>query len=294
MSEHIDTPFDAFAEAEAMPDQHWAFGTTFTDPLAGVDAAVPVGLDPRELALDCVALGDDALVLAQRVAGWCSRAPELEDEMALANIALDLIGQARLLYARAVRADPRVRPAGAAAHIPDEDALAYFRDEPRWLNVRLAEIDDGGDFAICVARLFLLSAWRLALLSTQRESADPVLSAVAVRAVTELSYHREYSAGWLVRLGDGTEYSRRRMADGLAVVWPFVAELHGELTVRSRSEFDAAVTQVLAAASLDRPGVAPRAGVNGRLGRDGVHTEMMGYVLAELQTTARSHPEGVW
>ncbi|MFN2517439.1 MAG: Phenylacetic acid catabolic protein, partial [Jatrophihabitantaceae bacterium] len=130
-------------------EQRWAFGTGFDDPLAGLDTTVPTGVDARGLGLKCLALADDALVMSQRLAAWCSNAPELEDDVALANIALDLLGQARLLLSRAAQADPSLRPVAAPQHIPDEDALAYFRDASEFRNVRLAEEADGADFARC-------------------------------------------------------------------------------------------------------------------------------------------------
>src|ERR1041384_8297229 len=151
----------------------WAFGTDFEDPLAGVAPTARDGTDPAERADLCLRLADDALVLSQRLAEWCSRAPELEEDVALSNIALDLLGQARLLLTRA----GEVEGAGR-----DEDALAYLRDEAEFRNVRLVEIDcgpgPGGDFAVTIARLLVFSTWRLAVFQRLVSSADPVLSAV--------------------------------------------------------------------------------------------------------------------
>lgn len=290
-----DNAYDSLAQAPG-GDDRWAYGTGFTDPLAGVDTTVPEGVDVAALARECLALGDDALVFAQRLAAWCSNAPELEDEMALANIALDLLGQARMLLTRAAAADPSLRPADVPAHVPDEDALAYFRDERDWRNVRLAELDDHRDFGECVARLFVLSTWRLAVLSRLRTTADPVLAAIATKAVAETTYHREYAAGWVVRLGDGTDVSHERMQDAVERVWPYVDELFVDAGDGGdvRREFDAVLGQVFAAATLQVPNAAPRAGVAGRRGRDGVHTEAMGFLLAELQSVARAHPKGTW
>src|SRR4051794_16683543 len=134
-------------------DSQWAFGTDFEDPLAGVDTTVPDDVDPTELATYCLMLGDDALVLSQRIAEWCSNAPDLEEDIALANIALDLLGQARLLLARAAAADPAVVPAlPAGSPVPDEDALAFFRDAHQFRNVRMAEVPNG-DFAHAMVRI---------------------------------------------------------------------------------------------------------------------------------------------
>src|SRR6201747_170026 len=119
---------------------HWAFGTSFEDPLAGVDTTVPADVDPAELASYCLMLGDDALVYSHRLSEWCSRAPDLEEDIALANIALDLLGQARLLLARAAAADPGAVPVlPEGSPVPAEDALAFFRDEAAFRNVRLVE-----------------------------------------------------------------------------------------------------------------------------------------------------------
>ena len=284
------------ALAEETGDQRWAFGTGFTDPLEGVDTAVPPGVDGTALAQYCLMLGDDALIYSHRLQQWVTRAPELEEETALANIALDLLGQARMLLARAGRADGSGR---------DEDRLAFFRDEREFRNVRLVERLDA-DFAELVTRLLVFSAWRLALLRALTESADPVLAAIAAKGVNELAYHRDYAARWVVRLGDGTELSHAKMQAALAVVWPLTGELFTPHPVEValtavaadvraiRGEVETALDTVLTAATLTRPQAAPLAGVAGRAGRDGVHTEALGYVLAELQSVARAHPDATW
>jgi ring-1,2-phenylacetyl-CoA epoxidase subunit PaaC len=282
---------------ESLTDAHggeerWAFGTGFDDPLAGVDRAVPPGVDAAAVGSECLALGDDALVLSQRLAAWCSNAPELEDEVAMANIALDLLGQARLLLTRAAQVHPSLRPAAAPTHIPDEDALAYFRDERAFRNVRITELEDAGDFAAAIGRLFLFVTWRLAVMTRLTSSPDPVLAAIATKAVTELTYHREYAADWVVRLGDGTAYSHERMQAALDTVWPYVDELFDGADVRA--EFDEIVGKVVSAATLAVPDRPARAGVSGQAGREGVHTESMGFLLAQLQSIARAHPEATW
>ncbi|MEP7179886.1 MAG: Phenylacetic acid catabolic protein, partial [Pseudonocardiales bacterium] len=187
--EHETTAYESLADAHG-GEERWAFGTGFDDPLAGVDTTVPPGVDASALASECLALGDDALVLSQRLSGWCSNAPELEDDVALANIALDLLGQARLLLTRAAQADPSLRPPGAPTHIPDEDALAYFRAPAAYRNVRLVELDDDADFARCIARLFVFATGRLAQLTRLSDSKDPVLADIAAKGGTELTYHR--------------------------------------------------------------------------------------------------------
>ena len=188
---------DEFAAYESLSeeteDHRWAFGTGFTDPLEGIDASVPDGVDARALTAYCLALGDDALIYSHRLQQWMTRLPELEEETALANIALDLLGQARMLLARAGQAEGRGRR---------EDDLAFFRDEHEFRNVRLAEHTDA-DFAQ-LGRLLVFSAWRLALFGRLARSADPVLAAIAAKGVSELTYHRDYAAQWVIRLGDGT------------------------------------------------------------------------------------------
>jgi ring-1,2-phenylacetyl-CoA epoxidase subunit PaaC len=203
----------------------WAFGTDFEDPLAGVDTTVPAGIDAADLAVYCLMLGDDTLVLSQRLSEWCSRGPELEEDIALANFALDLLGQARLLLARAAAADPSIVPSlPEGSPVPAEDALAFFREAGQFRNVRLAEVPNG-DFAHVVVRLLLFSIARLAVLSRLRDSADAVLAAVAAKGVKELSYHRDWAGRWFVTLAQGTEESRRRLLAAFTQLWP----LHDEL-----------------------------------------------------------------
>ncbi len=280
-------------------DSHWAFGTGFSDALVGVNREFPAGVEKADIAAYCLMLGDDALIFSQRLSEWCSRAPELEEDIALANIALDLLGQARMLLTRAGEVLDR-----------DEDALAYLRDEREFRNVHLAEIDcgpgPGGDFGTTIARLLVFSSWRLALFSRLRGSADPVLAAVAEKGLKELAYHRDHAAQWTVRLGDGTDESHRRMQAGLERVWPFVDELFATHAVESRltgvavdpaslrSEVDGVLDAVLSAAGLTRPADTRAARVAGMAGRDGVHTEAMGYLLAEMQHLHRSLPGAVW
>jgi ring-1,2-phenylacetyl-CoA epoxidase subunit PaaC len=286
-----DTPYDGLAD-EHGDDHRWAFGTGFTDPLEGVDTSVPDGVDAPALAAYCLMLGDDALIYSHRLQQWMTRLPELEEETAIANVALDLLGQARMLLARAGTIDGRT-----------EDELAYFRDEPQFRNVRLVEPIDR-DFAELVGRLLIFSTWRLALFEQLGNSRDPVLAAIAGKGVKELTYHRDYAAQWVVRLGDGTALSKQRMQAALHAIWPLVDELFRTHPVETalpsvaaaadRRDVDAVLDTVLATAGLDRPDAAALAGVGGRTGRDGVHTEAMGYVLAELQSIARAHPDATW
>jgi ring-1,2-phenylacetyl-CoA epoxidase subunit PaaC len=292
-----DDEFAAYQSlSEETEDHRWAFGTGFTNPLEGIDTSVPDRVDAAALATYCLMLGDDALIYSHRLQQWMTRLPELEEETALANIALDLLGQARMLLARAGLAEGAGR---------DEDQLAFFRDEGEFRNVRLVEPLDA-DFAELAGRLLIFSAWRLALFGQLSGSKDAVLAAIAAKGVKELSYHRDYAAQWVIRLGDGTPLSHGKMQAALAASWPFVDELFRADPVVAalpgvaadpaalRAEVDTVLDTVLAAATLDRPGVAPMASVAGKAGRDGVHTETFGYILAELQSVARAHPDATW
>jgi ring-1,2-phenylacetyl-CoA epoxidase subunit PaaC len=292
-----DTAYEAINE-ENDTGHRWAYGTGFTDPLAGVDTTLPEGVDGQDLAAYCLMLGDDALIMSHRLQQWLARAPELEEEAALANIALDLLGQGRLLLSRAGAADGSGR---------SEDDFAFGRGEREFRSVRLAEVTDA-DFAGLIARLMVFSTWRLALFEDLRACADPVLAAIAAQGGRELAYHRDYAAQWLIRLGDGTDYSRTRMVEGLAAVAPLVPELFEPTQVELRlvtarvaadvsalrAGFDAVLGVVLEQAGLDWPDVPPMAAVSGQSGRDGVHTEAMGFLLAELQSVARALPGATW
>ena len=243
-------------------------------------------MDADALATYCLGLGDDALIYSHRLQQWMTRLPELEEETAVANVALDLLGQARMLLSRAGSVLGRT-----------EDELAFFRDEPQFRNVRLVErLDD--DFAELVGRLLVFSGWRLALFERLATCPDPVLAAIGAKGMPELTYHRDYAAQWVVRLGDGTEMSKRRMQAALRTVWPLVDELFRshplDLVTVQRGEVDVVIDTVLATAGLDRPDEAPLALVGGRAGRDGVHTEALGYALAEMQSIARAHPDATW
>ncbi|MFI6443984.1 1,2-phenylacetyl-CoA epoxidase subunit PaaC [Kitasatospora sp. NPDC050543] len=281
------------ADPEPEGEARWAYGTGFADPLLGVDTALPPGIDGADLAAYCLMLGDDALVLAQRLTEWCTRAPELEEEVALANLGLDLLGQARQLLTRAGQADGSGR---------GEDDLAYWREEHEFRNVRLVEAPNG-DFAHTIARLLLFSTARKALYEALAGHADPVLAAVAARGVKELAYHQEYATAWTLRLGDGTPYSAQRMQAGLEGVWPLLEELFTPHAVELRVGVDPAalrepvlgtLAEVLAQAGLAVPQARPMATIGGRAGRDGVHTEALGLLLAEFQVVARAHPGATW
>jgi ring-1,2-phenylacetyl-CoA epoxidase subunit PaaC len=240
-------------------------------------------------------LGDDALVLSQQLGFWISRAPELEEDVALGNIALDLLGHARSLLHYAGTRDGR-----------SEDDLAYFRDEPDFRNAWLFE-QPNGDFAHTIARQLFVSTYLVELYRGLESSTDATLAAIAAKASKEVDYHRDHAVQWTLRLAGGTDESRRRMIRAVEQTWPYVDELFhdDELVSRLadqgvaplpsslRPAFDAVIDQVFAEAELARP--------EGRLafvasggGRDGRHTEHLGPMLAEMQVLARAHPGASW
>jgi ring-1,2-phenylacetyl-CoA epoxidase subunit PaaC len=297
--EDATNAYQSLSETTEHDDPRWAFGTGVEDVAAEITSPVPDGVDPADLAAYCLMLGDDALIYSHRLSEWVSNAPELEEEVALANTALDLLGQARVLLARAGHAEGADR---------DEDALAYRRNEAQFRNVGLAELSDDLDFARAVARLLIFSTWRLALLHRLLGSADPVIAAVAGKGVKELTYHRDYAARWTLRLGDGTDDSHRRMQAALDTLWPYVGELfrtsdeerrlvHRGVAVDpadTRAEVGAVLDEVLAKATLTRPDRPFIGTIGGRSGRQGVHTEHLGHALAEMQSLARQHPDTTW
>lgn len=304
-----DSAYDGLlAHHTVMDDSKWAFGTEFEDPLAGVDTTLPEDIDTAALATYCLMLGDDALVQSHRLSEWCSHAPDLEEDIALANIALDLLGQARLLFARAAVADPAVVPVlPAGSPVPAEDALAFFRADSAFRNVRLVEADNG-DFAVTVARLLLFSTWRLALLQRLVVSRDHVLAAIAAKAVKEVTYHRDYAGRWFLTLAQGTDESRSRLLAAVGQVWRMYDELFVPTPVESAvaaaevgvdpstvaDEVADVLAPVYAASEIHRPELPQVGPVSGGMGRDGRHTEPFSRLLAEMQSVARAHPAGRW
>jgi ring-1,2-phenylacetyl-CoA epoxidase subunit PaaC len=235
-------------------------------------------------------LGDDALVLAHRLGEWIANAPELEEDVALGNIGLDLLGHARSLLTYA-----------GTAWDKSEDDLAYFRDEPAFRSRQLFE-QPNGDFAVTIARQLVASVYFAELYRALSLSEDATLAAIAAKAVKEVDYHVDHSVQWLRRLGLGTEVSHERMQRGLDLMWPFVDELfrpdpYVESLVgvavdpgRLRVAFDGLVPRLILDAGLTVPTVAPAQGG----GRTGVHSEAFGPMLAEMQVLARAHPGATW
>jgi ring-1,2-phenylacetyl-CoA epoxidase subunit PaaC len=239
-------------------------------------------------------LADDALVLGHRLSEWSGHAPMLEEDIALSNLALDLIGQARLLYAYA----GEVEGAGRG-----EDALAYLRDERGFRNILLVE-QPNGDFAVTMVRQLLYAAFKHPFYAALARSRDQRLADIAGKAVKEMAYHVRHAGEWVIRLGDGTEESRRRAAAALDDLWMYSGELFEAdagvaLPVEAgvavdpaaiRPAWDATIDRVLAEATLKRP-------ADGWMqsgGRRGRHSEHLGHLLAEMQVLHRAHPAMTW
>ena len=241
-------------------------------------------------------LADDALIGSQRMGEWIASAPQIEEDVALGNIALDLLGQARALltYAGQVEGDGRT-----------EDDLAYLRDERDFLNAQIFELANG-DFGFTIARLLVTSTYQYALYDALQSSTDETLAAVAAKAVKEVDYHRDHATQWTLRLGDGTDESHRRMQAGLDAVWPYVARaVRGRRPRRTagrrrcrRRPVDALEPAVHGVrrrrCCARRPWTCRRRPCGTTGGRRGIHTEQMGYLLAEMQHLARSHPGATW
>ncbi len=252
-------------------------------------------VDTKVLAAYLTGLGDDALVLSHRLAEWITRAPQIEEDMALANISLDLLGQARNLLGYAGE---------VAGQGQDEDDLAYLRNEREFRNLQLVEIPNG-DFAVTIARLLIFSGYQLELYSALSTSADETVAALAAKAVKEVAYHRDHATQWTLRLGDGTAESHLRMQAAVDATWPYVQELFDSSNIVEllaglpgiavdpstlRAGWTRHVAAVLDQATLNEP--APR--WRSRGGRQGLHTEYLGHLLAEMQSLHRAHPGASW
>ena len=239
-------------------------------------------------------LGDLSLVLGQRLGEWVGHAPALEEDLGLANIALDLIGQARLLLTYAGEIEGRGR---------DEDQLAFLREQGEFLNAVLAE-QPNGDFGQTIVRQVLIDAYQLELYERMSSSSDTRLAAIAAKSVKEVRYHLRYSGGWLVRLGDGTDESRARVASALETLWPYTVELFVEddldramaaagiapRLAEVRAAWISRIEALLAEATLQLPKDRPHAWH----GKRGQHSEHLGYLLAEMQHMQRSYPGARW
>jgi ring-1,2-phenylacetyl-CoA epoxidase subunit PaaC len=239
-------------------------------------------------------LADNALILGQRLSEWCGHGPVLEEDLALANVALDLIGQARLLYSHAGKLEAQGR---------DEDQLAFLRAERDYRNVTMLELPNG-DFGRTVLRNFLFGAFQVPLWEGLGASRDPELAAIAAKSGKEARYHLRHAADWVVRLGDGTEESHERMERALDALWPYTAELFSndaideEMAARGIGVLPASLEQawtdtvhpVLIAATLSIP-ARTHFRAHGKLG---LHSEHFGHLLAEMQYLQRSYPGAQW
>lgn len=239
-------------------------------------------------------LADDRLVLGHRLSEWCGHAPILEEDIALANIALDLVGQATALLTLAAAREGQGRSA---------DDLAYFRDAREYRNVQLVELPKG-DFAVTIVRQFLFDVHGLLFYDGLQRSADAELAAIAAKAHKEIRYHARHSAQWVLRLGDGTAESHARAQAALDELWRFTGELtladalDRRMTAEGiapdldavRDAWRAQVGTVLAEATL----TPPKDGWPMQGGRQGLHTEHLGHMLAEMQSVARAHPGASW
>lgn len=249
--------------------------------------AVAASADIAEYALR---LGDDALILSQQLGAWISRAPELEEDVALGNIALDLLGHARSFLHYAGSYDGR-----------SEDDLAFFRDEPEFRCAWIVQ-QPNGDFAQTIARQFVVATYMFELYSALRASSDETFAAIAEKSLKEVDYHRDHAVQWMLRLAGGTEESRTRIIRAISDVWPYVDELFrdddlidrlGDAAARPsslRPAFDRVIDTVFAEADVSVPAVmSSSAG-----GRDGAHATPLGHILAEMQVLARRHPGATW
>ncbi|MBL8319107.1 MAG: phenylacetate-CoA oxygenase subunit PaaC [Burkholderiaceae bacterium] len=251
-------------------------------------------------------IGDTALILGQRLGEWCGHAPVIEEDIALTNMALDLIGQSRALLTRAGQLEGE-----GQGRVYDEDQLAFLRDERDYRNVTMAELPNGhrrgerpGDFAFTTLRNAMLATWFRLLWQRLATSSDAELAAIAGKAVKEARYHQEHAADWVVRLGDGTDESARRMRAALAELWRYVPELFesdaideaaaasglGPRWSELREPWLAEMQALLAQAQL----AVPADSAFRSTAKQGVHTEHMGYILAELQFLQRAYPGGAW
>ena len=270
--------------------------TSFAAPKGGAQGpsggrAGPAGSVAIEHSPDVeylLRLGDTCLILAQRLGEWCGHAPVLEEDIALTNMALDLIGQTRALLTRAGQLDGRGL---------DEDRLAFLRDERDYRNLTMAELPRG-DFAFTVLRNLFLSTWLKAHWARLQDSPDAELAGIAGKAVKEARYHQQHAADWVVRLADGTEESRRRIDVALVELWRYVPELFdaapasalGPARAELREAWQAENTAVFDDAGLQAPADAPfRSHASA-----GMHTEHMGRLLAEMQFLQRAYPGGAW
>ncbi|MEF9873492.1 MULTISPECIES: 1,2-phenylacetyl-CoA epoxidase subunit PaaC [unclassified Glutamicibacter] len=283
--EELDEALDSFGDALAS-----ATRVTPGNALRPEDIAVDGVKPSEEVARYALTLGDDALILAQRMSHWISRAPELEEDVALGNIALDILGHARsfLTYA-------------GLAWGKTEDELAYWREEEEFTSLWIVE-QPNGHFGVTIIRQLIVSIFQNLLYKQLAQSKDETLAAISAKAVKEVDYHRDHAIQWTIRLGMGTEESASKMRHALEILWPYVDEMFRDEEVHQdlagiavlpstlRGAWDEEITAVLADAGLE----IPATGQAMAYGRRGEHSEHLGYLLAEMQVLARKHPGASW
>ena len=283
--EELDDALDSFGDALAS-----ATRVTPGNALRPEDIAVDGVRPSEEVARYALTLGDDALILAQRMSHWISRAPELEEDVALGNIALDILGHARsfLTYA-------------GLAWDKTEDELAYWREEEEFTSLWIVE-QPNGHFGVTIIRQLIVSIFQNLLYKQLAQSKDETLAAISAKAVKEVDYHRDHAIQWTIRLGLGTEESASKMRHALEILWPYVDEMFRDEEVHQdlagiavlpstlRVAWDEEITAVLADAGLE----IPATGQAMAYGRRGEHSEHLGYLLAEMQVLARKHPGASW
>ena len=283
--EELDEALDSFGDALAS-----ATRVTPGNALRPEDIAVDGVRPSEEVARYALTLGDDALILAQRMSHWISRAPELEEDVALGNIALDILGHARsfLTYA-------------GLAWGKTEDELAYWREEEEFTSLWIVE-QPNGHFGVTIIRQLIVSIFQNLLYKQLAQSKDETLAAISAKAVKEVDYHRDHAIQWTIRLGMGTEESASKMRHALEILWPYVDEMFRDEEVHQdlagiavlpstlRGAWDEEITAVLADAGLE----IPATGQAMAYGRRGEHSEHLGYLLAEMQVLARKHPGASW
>lgn len=262
---------------------------------AGIRSMAAKGAAPEDAFVEWLCrMGDNCLILGHRVSEWCGHSPVLEEDIALANTALDLIGQTQMWLGLAGEVEGKGRTA---------DNLAYLRDAAQFRNVLLVERPNG-DFGNTLMRQFLFDAWHMEMLRALQKSSDPRVAEIAAKAAKEVAYHLERSADLVIRLGDGTEESRARMQKALNLLWPYTGELFQSDAVDAamvaagiapdladlKSAWDRTLTEVLAEATL----TLPKGEFQHKGGKTGRHTEALGFILADMQFLQRAYPGGVW
>jgi len=246
-------------------------------------------------------LADNALIIAQRNSEWCGHGPVLEQDIAITNISLDLIGQARSLYQYAAELINSNNSSGGEA---TEDTLAYLRDARAFKNCLLTE-QPNGDWAQTILRQFFFSTYQYLLYQQLQQSTDATLAAIAEKSLKEVTYHLRWSSEWVIRLGDGTEESRNRMLNAIDELWMYTGEMFIPVEYESnvaaegigvdvtslKDQWDQRVNEIFAEATLPVPSVGAWSQTGGK---EGIHTEHLGYILAELQFMQRAYPNSEW